>query len=325
MQDGWPSFRITALLYVIIAILPLSFYFFGSSVARIQADTKAVRQAVWVGGAIEHLALVSPPQKELMAAKVDKAVTELSVWAAQHSDSKFYIGDQSLDNDFAQIKECWGRYTQARSSDTAQSEVLSCWEQADKLSTVIEKMVYLQQKELISNFYLALFAAIASVLLVIYFVRSFISVQLKKHAIYDTATKLFNQNYFLSALKNNSAKSIRHKHPLNMTSLLAEESGDTKQESNSGSDALLSTLGGLIASVVRESDIPCYYGENLFMILLTDTDENGAHIFEKRLRQKLETHDFMTAKPLRFKFATIQHDGMEKTEAFVARAKNLLI
>jgi GGDEF domain-containing protein len=322
MQKEWSPFRITAILYVIVLLILMGFYFVNNSFETMKEDTKIIRQSSQLAGNIEHYSLnrVNPQTPN---GQIDAAMSNLSAWVKQNSHSEYYIGGATLLEDFQNVEKCWDGYK--KSIGTNENETAKCYETVDSLALTIEKMVYLKQKRIINIFYGSLFLTMALLLLAIYLVRVYIEQQLRKNSIYDLPTKLFNQNYFLSTLKNNSAKSIRHKHPLYMTSLLAEESGDAEQKSDSSSDALLSVLGGLITSVVRESDTPCYWGENLFMILLTDTDEDGAHIFEKRLRQKLETHDFMTAKPLRFRFATIQYDGMEKTEAFVARAKTLLI
>ena len=74
MQKEWSSFRITLLLYLVVLILPLSFYFVYSSFKTIQSDTKMVQQTQWTAGAIENLALnPSDPNTPQMIKKIESS------------------------------------------------------------------------------------------------------------------------------------------------------------------------------------------------------------------------------------------------------------
>ena len=79
MPKEWSSFRITLLLYILVLILPLSFYFVYSSFKTIQNDTKIVHQTGWVGGAIEYLALNPTSQNpQQMITHIDSALQDIS-------------------------------------------------------------------------------------------------------------------------------------------------------------------------------------------------------------------------------------------------------
>ncbi len=55
MQKEWSSFRITLLLYLVVFILPFSFYYVYTSFQTMQQDTKIVRQSTWSSRSHGHI------------------------------------------------------------------------------------------------------------------------------------------------------------------------------------------------------------------------------------------------------------------------------
>ena len=288
-----------------------------------------VQQTQWTAGAIENLALnPSDPNTPQVVKKIDQTLLDVSGWVTENSTSPLYIGTQTLSEDFAQVEASWVVYKKNMSLhdnalNTANS--LKCWDVTNNIALIIEKMVYLKQNKLINMFYLSLAVAMILLLLIIYLTRVYIHSQMKKHAIHDYETKLFNQKYFLSQLKTSCARAVRYKHPLSMLSISIndfEEGSDTYDIKTK--EQILKMLGGLIISLTRTSDITCRYDEDHFFILLADTEEKNASILEGRVRETLEKHDFMANPELKFKFSTIHFNTEETAEAFVARAQSLL-
>jgi diguanylate cyclase (GGDEF)-like protein len=326
MQKEWSSFRITLILYLVILILPFSFYFVYTSFQTMQNDTRIVHQSSWTAGAMAHLALMQNEQKTV--ARIDKALQEISPWVAQNSDSNLYIGSQTLSKDFSQLEACWSAYKASYLKDdktAINKHSLQCYELTDAFATVIEKMVYLKQKKIINVFYMSLALAMIFALLMIYLVRAYIRQQMKKHAIHDHDTKLFNKKYFCAELKTSCARAVRNNAPLSLLSISIDDFGEeSKHYSQKMQAYLLKSFGGLITSVVRESDVACRYDDNHFSILLPDTSEENAHILEKRVRETLEGHDFGVIPELNFRFATAHLNYKETPEAFTERMEKLL-
>ncbi len=327
MQKMQSSFKITILLYIIVLILPFSFYFVYTSFKTMQKDTKTVQLVSWTGGAIEHLA-IDPSEKnsKQLIIKTDKTLQDISNWVKQNDTSEYYIGSTTLSEDFSKVKSCWSAYKQnllQGNKDTIIQHSLQCYDLTENLAIIIEKMVYLKQNKMINMFYLSLALAMILLLLVIYLVRTYIYMQMKKHAIHDYETNLFNQKYFMAQLKISCARAVRYKHPLSMLSISIDDFGkgsdtyDTKTK-----EEILKMIGGLITSLTRTSDIACRYDEDHFSILLPDTEKENASILEGRVRETLEKHDFHISQNLKFKFSTIEFDNEESEEAFVTRAKN---
>jgi diguanylate cyclase (GGDEF)-like protein len=162
-------------------------------------------------------------------------------------------------------------------------------------------------------------------LLMIYLVRAYIRQQMKKHAIYDHETKLFNKKYFCAELKTSCARAVRNNAPLSLLTISIDDFGkESKQYGQKLQAYILKTFGGLITSVIRESDVACRYDENHFSILLPDTSEDNALVLEKRVRETLEKHDFGVIPELNFKFATAHLNYKESSEAFRGRTEGLL-
>jgi len=325
MPKEWSSFRITLLLYILVLILPLSFYFVYSSFKTIQNDTKIVHHTGWVGGAIEYLALNPKSQNfQKTITDIDSNLQYISNWVIKNDKSNLYIGAESLSKDLTQVKTCWNEYKQILSQqNTAEIHEHSsqCWEKANSFAIIVEKMVYLKQNKMINLFYFSLSTAMILILLVIYMVRIYIHKQMKKHAIHDHETKLFNKKYFCAELKTSCARAVRNNSPLSMLSISIEDFGKgSKRYDKKTREHILKILGDLITSLTRTSDVACRYDENHFSILLPDT----ALILEKRVREALEKHDFGVTPELNFKFATTHLNDKESSEVFLTRTEQLL-
>ena len=321
MQKEWSSYRITLILYLVVLILPFSFYFVYKSFKTLQNDTRIVRKISWTAGAMEHLVLKQDAQQ--IVVRIDKALQEISPWVAQNKGSKLYIGAQTLSQDFSQISSCWAAYKESylNNDDTAiKQHSLQCYELTDTLAVIIEKMVYLKQKEIINVFYLSLILTTIFALLLIYLVRAYIHKQMKKHAIHDYESKLFNKKYFMAELKTTCSRSARHNYPLSILCISIDNFEKENKTYNTRTKGnTLKVFGSLVHSLVRDGDIPCRYDENHFFILLPFTEQENTLILEERIRQALEKDNWMRSKKIVFKFKITEFDKKESEEAFITR------
>ncbi len=323
MQRIHSSFKITLLLYIVVLILPFSFYFVYSSFKTMQEDTKTVQLVSWTAGAVENLALNSSVQdnKDLVM-KVDKTLQEISAWVAKNNRSEYYIGAGKLSEDFSEAHACWSSFKQKllqKDSNTVRKQSLECYTLAENLAIIIEKMVYLKQNKMINTFYLSLILAMILLLLVIYFVRVYIRQQIKKHAIHDLETHLFNRKYFLAQLHTAVERAKRENSPLSMFFLSVDNFGtyDAKQQKH-----LVQKVGHILGIVTRESDTVCRYDDNHFAVLMALTDKENALHLETRMREALSKHDFQITPEPQFGFKTTQLNDNETKEDFMERSRN---
>ncbi|UPT77310.1 GGDEF domain-containing protein [Sulfurovum sp. XGS-02] len=329
-HEKWSSFRITLLLYAIVLIIPLTFYFIYTSFDTMDKDTKIIRQVGWLDGSIRSFAMNAPDHNhQQMVKDIDETVQNISTWVIQNNNSKFYLGAQTLSQDLLAVTTCWNTYKQKLSTYNTNTAIekphLTCLDSVKNLTLIMENMVYLKQKDFINMFYWNLAVLMVITLLIIYFVRAYIRQQMKKHAIHDHETKLFNKTYFCAELKSSCARAMRNKTPLSVLSISIDDFGEeSKHYSQKIQTYLLKTFGGLIISLVRESDVACRYNENHFFILLPETSEENALVLEKRISEALEKRDFGVIPELNFRFATSHLNYKETAEAFIERIETLL-
>lgn len=321
--------KITLLLYSVLLLLPFSFYFIHTSFDTIQEDTKIAHQTIWTGSMVEYIAL-NHTNKEThnLIQNVDQALHSTASWVTQNNNSVLYIGTQTLMKDFSDADTCWKTYKEIVSTHDdglIKEQSIKCWKVIDNLATVIEKMAYLKQNKIINIFYLNLILAMTLILLLIYVIRVYIQMQIKKHAIHDHETKLFNKKYFCSELKTSCARAERNNSPLSILSISIDDFEEgSKKYNKKTKEHVLNMLGELITHLTRTSDVACRYDENHFPVLLPDTPEENALILENRIREAFEKHDFSATPELNFKFATAHLHYKELPEAFITRIEQLL-
>jgi diguanylate cyclase (GGDEF)-like protein len=286
-QKEWASFRITALLYFIIILLSFNFYFVQTSFETMQNNTNIMHKTGWLEGT---LAYSSEQNSKQTNQRIDKALQEISSWTEQNSDSEFYTGGQTLTKDISELSSCIKNHS------------VSCSKIAKNLDNIIGNIVYPKQNKLINMIYLS-FAL--TIFLILYY--------------------LFNKKYFLAQLETSCARSVRYNYPLSMLSITIDifEEGSDKYDKQTKIH-ILEMLGGLIISLTRTSDTASRYDKNHFLILLPDTEEENALILERRIRETLEKHDFMTGSELKFKFSTTHFNNKETPAECIARAESLL-
>ena len=327
MKNTNKSFKTTLLLYIVILLLPFAFYFVNSSFKEIQSDTKVIQQIGWIDGAISRLALnLSEENNQKTIKKIDKTLKEIGVWVKKNQNSQFYIGTNSLLKDFFTIQSRWESF-QTNSNNvgiaTVKNNIYSHWKLIGNFSITLEKMVYLKQNQIINMFYLTLIVVMILMLLSIYFIRSYIDVQIGKESIYDMESKLYNQKYLFAELTSTCARASRYEYPLSLVSI-AIENLDTNKYKTKDRKHILEIIGGVITATIRTSDVACRYDNNHIVIMLPFTELESSFILEERIKTLFETQDFMVNKRPSFKFSTIQFNGEESSTECLQRAEEKL-
>ena len=305
----WESFRITLLLYVIVIVIPLTFYFVYNSFNSLKEDTRVIKQIGWINGVLE-----TNSADKLNS--IDKRLDKVSGWVNLNNDSEFYLGSQTLKKDFRDVKSCLDEYKK----NLTDSQLIKCNDSVRSLTVNIENMVYLKEHKLINLFYLSLSIVMILTLILIYMVRNYIESQIIKHAIYDTETKLFNKKYFKTQLKTACASATRREQPLSIMSVFIPNlEKDNSTYSKNDKQHIFRVFGALIDSTVRDSDVACRYIDGQFLVMLPDTKKEDAAFLEARLHKTVKEHDFEAVPKPVFKFGVVGHKNKETAEEFVKR------
>ena len=151
----------------------------------------------------------------------------------------------------------------------------------------------------------------------------------KNLSITDGLTNLYNKRHFDEILKNETARTKRHKRPLSLIMLdidYFKKYNDTYGHLEG--DEVLTRVGGVIKNSIRDIDSAYRYGGEEFVVILPETLGNDAVILAERVRKSIEEQRFFVnseeIKNITASFGVTQYQIKESIEDFVKRAdKNM--
>ncbi len=145
--------------------------------------------------------------------------------------------------------------------------------------------------------------------------------KLKHESRYDALTGVFNRRYFNERLDEEINRRSRHG---GIFSLALCDLDFFKNYNDSyghvAGDMLLSEVGRLLKSSIRSNDLIFRYGGDEFIILLPDTDSDGAIVVVERVRKNIEEEMKIKKIPLTCSFglASWPKDGVRGSEIMEA-------
>lgn len=112
--------------------------------------------------------------------------------------------------------------------------------------------------------------------------------RVKRMAIRDALTGLYNYGYFKEALRYEVEKSRRYKTPLSL--LFLDIDGFKRINDTLGhlkGDKIMRQVGAVLKQGIRQADLLCRYGGDEFVMLLSQTPPDQAMVLAERLRQRI--------------------------------------
>ncbi len=139
-----------------------------------------------------------------------------------------------------------------------------------------------------------LYTFTARIALVLHIINNLFSFRLvKEMAIKDGLTGLYNRRYFDEQITNELNRAKRYHS--NVSFLVLDIDHFKKVNDTHGhlnGDQILKELARIICESARKIDVAVRYGGEEFVIILPETDINGAMVIAERLRKKIENHPF---------------------------------
>ena len=123
--------------------------------------------------------------------------------------------------------------------------------------------------------------------------KSLLHKKVKDLAIKDGLTGLYNHRYLKERLELEMQTAKRIQHPLSL--IFFDIDHFKKYNDINGhpmGDMLLRSVADILRKTSRVTDIPCRYGGEEFMIILTHTNIEGAKIKAEKLRRLIEETEF---------------------------------
>ncbi len=275
------SYRITILLYLGILILPLAFYYSFHQLKLLEEGSLVVRELGRNGGEVLLVPQINnPAERKKELEKVEQGLKGIESWFVRNDSSEYYVGKSTPLQDYRRLVNC----VEELKNNPDLEKAKGCWRQSRELSFAVERMVALRTDHLRNALWLTLAGSMLLLLLLVFFVRAYIHQQLKKEALRDEETGLFNRKYIRAALANLLAQGGRSGQPL---STLYCRIGRFNSLPSEKQEALLRELGEFLSRSVRESDIAARYETDSFLVVLSNTDEEGAKVFEDRLMEEM--------------------------------------
>lgn len=113
--------------------------------------------------------------------------------------------------------------------------------------------------------------------------------QLRELSTTDGLTRLFNRRYLDETLEQELTRASRY--GINLSIMMFDVDHFKRFNDDHGhdqGDRVLQTIGLLMKNTCRDTDVPCRYGGEEFLIILPNTDKDGAMILAERLRHEIE-------------------------------------
>ena len=112
---------------------------------------------------------------------------------------------------------------------------------------------------------------------------------LRELMAYDEITQMFSRRYILHLVEKELYRAVRYDTHFSVVVFELDEFGqDTPYIGNDDLNLLVGEAARSIRKFIRDSDSPGRTGERTFMLLLPETDAEGAHILAERIRQNID-------------------------------------
>lgn len=116
--------------------------------------------------------------------------------------------------------------------------------------------------------------------------------ELERLSVTDRLTELYNHGYLLQRLDEELGRAARFGHRL---SVIMMDIDDFKQFNDTyghpRGDQVLKVVSGIIRQNLREIDVAARYGGEEFVLVLPETDAEGAVRVAERIRQSMESYE----------------------------------
>jgi diguanylate cyclase (GGDEF)-like protein len=115
----------------------------------------------------------------------------------------------------------------------------------------------------------------------------------KEEAITDALTGLYNRRYFFEKAREAAHKAIKHHSPISI--FIFDIDHFKKYNDMHGhpeGDYLLKELSRILKENSREGDVTARYGGEEFIVLMPDTDKEGAVLYGEKIRKVIENYPF---------------------------------
>jgi diguanylate cyclase (GGDEF)-like protein len=123
--------------------------------------------------------------------------------------------------------------------------------------------------------------------------------ELERLSVTDRLTELYNHGYFQQRLEEELGRAARFSHTIALIMIDIDDFKDFNDTyGHPRGDKVLQQVSEIIRANLREMDIAARYGGEEFVVVLPETDAEGAYAVAERIRAGVEEASFPTAEGL---------------------------
>ena len=309
------SLKITILLYLLIVLFPLAIYFAFQFIAGAKSDARTVAEFGQLGGSIQIVLQHANVDKQSMKS-VETQFHKLDKDFFQQSANQVYSGHYNAAEAFRSFYANWKLYkVEQPASQRRSDEYMKSYEE---LMIAVNALMDTKRQNLLYKLTGTLIAIMAVFLALSSFIKTNMRILREQHGLTDNITQLYNRDYFIEEIKNISARANRSNQPLSLIFFGIDDFDTVIYEQR---DDLLGAFGKYVQPMIRDSDVACRVGENMFVVIAPDTKVQDIEHLAVRLRKAVSQHRFMDEKPVTISIGASQYKMGEVQESFIQRVE----
>ena len=187
-----------------------------------------------------------------------------------------------------------------------------CWKEVNSFAEMTGEMSQYKSETMLDRLYLSLIFTMLAVITLVFFIRLYIRIQIRKHAIRDDVTGLYNKKYYNEVLQKAKLLTVRQHKPLSLLVLSFDKYDELISSLNAKQlDLFLQEFSKQLREFFRQSDTICRIEDNCFVAISPDANLENAKNLALRLEKHLGLHQFqLNAKVnVRVGFASYRKDS----------------
>jgi len=292
MKLDWSVFRITILLYIVVAMLPLNYYFAKHSFESMRSDGKTMRQLVVLNGAIQRVALLKEVDvRQSTVALIDTAFESIYRDFIMAPSNQEFIKLFRANESFDAMKTVWSELKEVLSDrDKVNALSAQAYKEVNSFSEMTKEMLEYKSETMMDLLYISLAMTMLFIIGLVFMIRFYIHRQIERHTIHDSVTGLYNKKYFVEAVQKAKLFSVRHHVPLSLIALSLKNYDELgKSLSKKEFEGVLNRFSRILEEFFRQSDTISRIEPNCFVVLAEASPiESIAKILERLKKELME-------------------------------------
>jgi diguanylate cyclase (GGDEF)-like protein len=123
--------------------------------------------------------------------------------------------------------------------------------------------------------------------------------ELERLSVTDRLTELYNHGYFQERLEEEIGRATRFDHQVSLIMLDIDDFKDFNDSyGHPHGDRVLRTVSSVIKENLREIDVAARYGGEEFVVVLPETETEGARAVGERIRERVAAFPFVGGEGL---------------------------